>query len=160
MEIMPIFAQKIPFGRVKCYNGRSAVFCAPQTAPEIVRLTASGRAMREKSAPRSLAYHGETGTDVRCTSKLYYNKPPPRFASIFFIFSSIFLSRPAASSHARRSTASSHRYGLHLHFPMPAVRSCSRYRSFRCPSQSSPGTYSPGGKNRCQPRYVPLRLAG
>lgn len=86
MEIMPIFAQKIPFGRVKCYNGRSAVFCAPQTAPGIVRLTASGRAMRKKSAPRSLAYHGETGTDVRCTSRIYYNKPPPRFASIFFIF--------------------------------------------------------------------------
>lgn len=44
----------------------------------------------------------------------------PLDLQVFFsFFSSIFLSRQAASSHARRSTASSHRYGLHLHFLCP-----------------------------------------
>lgn len=160
MEIMPIFAQKIPFGRVKCYNGRSAVFCAPQTAPEIVRLTASGRAMREKAHRAPSRITGRLAQMCAAHLKFIITNLPLDLQVFFFIFSSIFLSRQAASSHARRRTASSHRCGLHLHFSMPAVRSCSRYQSFRCPSQSAPGTYSPGGKNRCQPRYVPLRLAG
>lgn len=49
---MPIFRAEIPLGRVKCYNGRSAVFLAPKDRAGIYRLTAIGRAAASSAAPR------------------------------------------------------------------------------------------------------------